>query len=106
MTVLHVTMSGRHTGDFVTYGPDAKVERVFVPTGKAFEVTQTHWQRIREGQVVEHWANRDDQGDAGGLGAAVTRVSVPLRPRDVEGSPQRLTWDGLQALTHTSRRAM
>jgi len=62
--VLHATMSGRHTGDFVTYTPDATVERVFVPTGRAFEVTQTHWQRIRDGKVVEHWANRDDQGMA------------------------------------------
>jgi len=64
IVVLHVTMSGRHTGDFVTYTPAATVERVFAPTGKAFEVTQTHWQRIRDGKVVEHWANRDDQGMA------------------------------------------
>jgi predicted ester cyclase len=64
VVVLHVSMSGRHTGDFVTYAPDATVERVFVPTGRAFEVTQTHWQRIWHGKVVEHWANRDDQGMA------------------------------------------
>jgi predicted ester cyclase len=64
LVVLHVTMAGRHTGDFVVYADDATVERVFVPTGRAFEVTQTHWQRIRDGKVVEHWANRDDQGMA------------------------------------------
>ena len=32
------------------------------PTGKRFEVTHMHWYRLRDGQVVEHWANRDDLG--------------------------------------------
>jgi hypothetical protein len=27
-------------------------------------VPQTHWLRIRDGKVIEHWANRDDQGMA------------------------------------------
>jgi predicted ester cyclase len=62
LVVQHVTMSGVHTGDFATYDADGRVARVFAPTGKAFAVTQTHWQRIRDGLVVEHWANRDDQG--------------------------------------------
>lgn len=64
MVVLHMTMAARHTGDFVTYAADGTVERVFVATGKPFEVSQTHWQRIHDGKVVEHWANRDDQGMA------------------------------------------
>ena len=32
------------------------------PTGKRFEVTHMHWYGLRDGQVVEHWANRDDLG--------------------------------------------
>ncbi len=64
IVVVHARMSGVHSGDFVTYGPDTQVRRAFAPTGKRFNVTQTHWQRIRDGQVTEHWANRDDQGMA------------------------------------------
>ena len=61
LVVLHVTMSGRHTGDFVSYQPDtATVDTVMPPTGKAFAITQTHWFRTRGGLITEHWANRDD----------------------------------------------
>jgi hypothetical protein len=38
------------------------------PTGRRFATTQTHWFRISSGQVVEHWANRDDIGTAQQLG--------------------------------------
>jgi predicted ester cyclase len=62
LVVQHVTLSGVHTGTFVTYDEQARVARAFPATGRPFAVTQTHWQRIRDGQVVEHWANRDDQG--------------------------------------------
>jgi predicted ester cyclase len=68
LVVVHVTMSGRHTGPFVTYDADGEVERAFPPTGRTFAVTQSHWFRIAEGQVVEHWANRDDMGNAIQLG--------------------------------------
>ena len=30
--------------------------------------TQTHWLRVADGQVIEHWANRDDLGTALQLG--------------------------------------
>jgi predicted ester cyclase len=61
LMALHVTMSGRHTGDFVTYRPDTDiVDAVMPPTGKAFAATQTHWFRTRDGMITEHWANRDD----------------------------------------------
>ena len=61
LVVLHVTMSGRHTGDFVTYKPGtATVDAAMPPTGKAFAVTQTHWFRTQDGMIIEHWANRDD----------------------------------------------
>lgn len=61
LVVLHVTMSGHHTGDFVNYQPGANVvDTVMPPTGKPFAITQTHWFRTRDGLITEHWANRDD----------------------------------------------
>lgn len=62
LVVTYGRLSGRHTGDFVVWTPEARVERVFVPTGRAFSVRQAHFQRVRDGKVVEHWAVRDDQG--------------------------------------------
>ena len=68
LAVVHTTMRGRHTGPFVTYDAEGGVERAFAPTGAEFAVTQSHWFRLREGQVIEHWANRDDMGQARQLG--------------------------------------
>ncbi|MBL1074229.1 ester cyclase [Nocardia sp. 2] len=68
LVVLHTTMHGRHTGPFVVYREDGLVDQVFPPTGRTFAVTQTHWLRIAEGRVIEHWANRDDLGQAVQLG--------------------------------------
>lgn len=75
LVVADTLMSGRHTGDFVVYDADAKVERAFAPTGRRFAVAQAHFQRIRNGLVVEHWAVRDDLGQATQLGW------VPPSPR-------------------------
>jgi predicted ester cyclase len=30
------------------------------PTGKSFRAYQSHWYRIEDGQLAEHWAVRDD----------------------------------------------
>jgi predicted ester cyclase len=61
LVVLHGTMSGRHTGDFVSFqAGTAAVDAVMPPTGREFAVTQTHWFRTRDGMIIEHWANRDD----------------------------------------------
>jgi predicted ester cyclase len=68
LVVVHNTMSGRHVNPFVNYGPDGQVAEVFPPTGKRFASTQSHWLRIRDGKVIEHWANRDDIGTATQLG--------------------------------------
>lgn len=62
LVVTYGTLSGRQTGDFVVWTPEATVERAFAPTGQAFAVRQAHFQRIADGRVVEHWAVRDDQG--------------------------------------------
>lgn len=68
LVVLHTTMSGRQTGPFVNYGPEGDVLVSFPPTGRRFAVTQSHWFRVRDGRVTEHWANRDDVGMGAQLG--------------------------------------
>jgi predicted ester cyclase len=68
MVVVHCTMSGRHVRPFVQYDDQAQIDQVFPPTGRRFATTQTHWLRIADGQVIEHWANRDDLGTAFQLG--------------------------------------
>jgi predicted ester cyclase len=68
LVVAHVTMTGRQTGTFVAYGPDGRPVQAFPATGRSFAVTQTHWHRMADGTVVEHWANRDDLGLAAQLG--------------------------------------
>ncbi|MET8651318.1 ester cyclase [Nocardia aurea] len=68
LVALHTTMHGRHVGPFVAYGADGQVDQVFPPTGKTFAVTQSHWLRIADGKIIEHWANRDDLGQAVQLG--------------------------------------
>jgi len=63
LAVLHVTLSGRHTGEFIKYQPGTSIiDTVMPPTGKPFATTQTHWFRTEDGMITEHWANRDDLG--------------------------------------------
>jgi len=38
------------------------------PTNKTFAVTQSHWLRIEDGTITEHWDNRDDIGMSKQLG--------------------------------------
>ena len=68
LVVLHTTMSGRHAHTFVAYGADGRPSEAFPATGRTFAVTQTHWMRTADGLVIEHWANRDDIGQATQLG--------------------------------------
>ena len=68
LVVVHNTMSGRHTGPMVGYAADGSVAEAFPPTGRTFASTQSHWFRLADGQVIEHWANRDDIGTAQQLG--------------------------------------
>ncbi len=75
LVAIHNTMSGRHVGPFVDYGEDARPARASAPTGKTFATTQTHWFRLTDGLVIEHWANRDD------LGTALQLGWVPPTPR-------------------------
>jgi predicted ester cyclase len=64
LVVVHCTMSGRQVGPFVTYDEHGRVAQAFPPTGHQMAVTQTHWTRMRDGKIFEHWANRDDLSQA------------------------------------------
>jgi predicted ester cyclase len=68
IVVIHTTMSGTHTGAFVVYDDGGDVKQAFAPTGRTFEITQSHWFRMRDGLCIEHWANRDDLGMGEQLG--------------------------------------
>ncbi|GAB2593339.1 ester cyclase [Kribbella endophytica] len=64
LVAIRTTMSGRHVAPFVVHAEDGSVDTVFPPTGRTFAITQSHWLRIEDGLVIEHWANRDDLGQA------------------------------------------
>jgi predicted ester cyclase len=81
LVVLHTTMSGRHARPFVAYGRDGTPAEAFPPTGRTFAVTQTHWYRTSDGLVIEHWANRDDIGQAKQLGWVPPSPGYLLRMR-------------------------
>jgi len=68
LVAVNSTMSGRHVAPFVTYSPEGDLDTVFPPTGKTFASTQSHWFRIQDGKIIDHWANRDDLGQAKQLG--------------------------------------
>ena len=68
LVALHVTMSGVHTGWYTKYAPDGSLVVDRRRPGARFATTQSHWLRVADGQIVEHWANRDDLGIAIQLG--------------------------------------
>ena len=68
LVAVNSTMSGRHVAPWAIYTEDGAVDTVFPPTNKTFAITQSHWFRIEDGMIMEHWANRDDLGMAEQLG--------------------------------------
>jgi len=54
------------------------------PTGRTFSARQTHWFRMAEGRLAEHWATRDDLTVMIQLGILPlpARVRVPFEPVD------------------------
>jgi predicted ester cyclase len=68
LVVVHNTMTGRQTGPSLFYGEDGRVREAMPATGNAFASTQSHWFRMQDGLVIEHWANRDDLKTAVDLG--------------------------------------
>ncbi len=68
IVVIHSTWSGRHVRPFVTYDDTGAATQAMPPTNRTFAATQSHWFRLADGKVIEHWANRDDLGMARQLG--------------------------------------
>ncbi|TCO57390.1 ester cyclase [Actinocrispum wychmicini] len=68
LVAVNATMSGRHTGTFITFDEEGRPAQAYPATGRPFTTKQTHWLRVIDEKVVEHWANRDDVGLAMQLG--------------------------------------
>jgi predicted ester cyclase len=68
LVAVNSTMAGRHSTPWAVYDDDGHVDTVFPPTYRAFAITQSHWFRMHDGRISEHWANRDDLGLAKQLG--------------------------------------
>jgi predicted ester cyclase len=64
LVAVDSTMNGRHVAPWVVYTDAGAVDTVFPPTNKTVAMTQSHWFRIEDGTIIEHWANRDDLGMA------------------------------------------
>jgi len=85
LVAMRTTMSGRQVGTFVTYDADGHATQAMPSRGRSFAVHQTHWLRLADGLIVEHWADRDDLGLAVACGwvppspAYLIRMAVHLR---------------------------
>jgi predicted ester cyclase len=51
------TVAVRVLSEGANLGP---LNRVVPPTGKRFSARQSHWYRVRDGKLAEHWATRED----------------------------------------------
>ena len=68
LVAVNSTMNGRHVTPWAVYTGDGALDAVFPPTHRTFAMTQSHWFRLADGRIVEHWANRDDLGVGRQLG--------------------------------------
>jgi hypothetical protein len=68
LVAVHATMRGHQSNPHTIYDPTGRPAQVMPNHGRPFAVTQTHWFRMCDGLVIEHWANRDDLGMAMQLG--------------------------------------
>ena len=68
LVAVNSTMAGRHVAPWAVYDEHGIVDKVFPPTHKTFAITRSHWFRMEDGRILEHWANRDDLGMAKQLG--------------------------------------
>jgi steroid delta-isomerase-like uncharacterized protein len=75
--VVRVKSSGTHLG----VGKVPVQGGIFFnvqPTGKHYDVQHIHWYKLRDGKIVEHYANRDDVGQMQQLGM------LPPRPQRLD----------------------
>lgn len=89
LVAVNSTMSGRHVAPFVTYDAAGEIDAVFPATGKTFAVTQSHWFRVEDGRILEHWANRDDLAQARQLGWVPPTPLYLLRMARAKGHAKR-----------------
>jgi predicted ester cyclase len=68
LVAVQTTMRGTQSGPFSVHGPDGSIVAAMPSLGRSFAARQTHWYRLRDGLVVEHWADRDDLGMGTQLG--------------------------------------
>jgi predicted ester cyclase len=68
VVTCRTSVTGTHLGTPDLPFVEGGVFAVGPPTGRAVTTTRMHWLRIRDGKIVEHWANRDDLGLARQLG--------------------------------------
>lgn len=68
LVAVQTTMRGTQRGPFTIHGPDGSVVAAMPSQGRSFAARQTHWFRLRDGLVAEHWADRDDLGMGTQLG--------------------------------------
>jgi predicted ester cyclase len=102
-SIAHVWMRGRQTGPFVTFPPGQRPVS-FPPTGRPFEVRQTHIFRFRDGLHGQHIAVRDDLTMMMQLGHLPPGPAVALRMArwNLTGGARRSVADALEI---TSRAA-
>jgi predicted ester cyclase len=68
MVAVLVRSEGTNTG---------ALNGVMPPTGKRFSTRQSHWYRVVDGKLAEHWATRDDLTAMLQLGAVGTPAGPP-----------------------------
>jgi predicted ester cyclase len=71
MVAIRVRSSGTNSGKLGGFAP---------PTNRRFGADQSHWYRVADGRLCEHWATRDDLSTMLQLG--VIRPPGPPRPTD------------------------
>ena len=59
--IVRCNVSGTHRG-VAEYPVNGAMLVGVAPTQKHFQVQHIHWYKVRDGQIVEHTANRDDMG--------------------------------------------
>ena len=91
LVAVNSTMNGHHVEPIVLYTDAGQVDTAFPPTRKTFATTQSHWFRIQDGKVIEHWANRDDLGQAKQLGWLPPTPAYLIRMARAKGRAKRAT---------------